>query len=216
MPRVKLAFDEWGVWDELVGTPENGLQQPYDLKDALAFGAWLNVFIRQSASIGLACLAQAVNVIAPLNTRATGVLRHPTYHVLRLFSQHMRGTAVRVSLGGSAPTHGGVTLPEWAGRVRGAVDVLDASAVLVEKDGARNLRIAVVNRSSDNDLTVPLRVAFETPAKQYTVHEVWHADAWARNEWDNPENVAIKTLEAEWTGSHTFKAHSFTLLELAL
>ncbi|KZV67952.1 glycoside hydrolase family 51 protein [Peniophora sp. CONT] len=218
VPRVKLAFDEWGVWDELVGTPENGLQQPYDLKDALAFGAWLNVFIRQSASIGLACLAQAVNVIAPLNARPEGVLRHPTYHVLRLFSQYMRGTAVRVALGGSAPapTYSGVTLPEWAGRVRGAADVLDASAVLVEKDGARKLRIAVVNRSWDADLTVPVRVAFETPAKKYTVHEVWHADAWARNEWDNPENVTIKTSEVDWTGSHTFKAHSFTLLELAL
>ena len=78
------------------------------------------------------------------------------------------------------------------------------------------MRIAVVNRSADTDMTVPLRVAFETPGKQYSVHEVWHADAWARNEWESPENVTVKTAEKEWTGLHTFKAHSFTLLELAL
>ncbi|KZV61864.1 glycoside hydrolase family 51 protein [Peniophora sp. CONT] len=88
---------EWGVWDELVGTPENSLQQRYDLRDALAFGAWLNVLVGQSASIGLACLAQTVHVIAPLNTRLEGVLHHPTYDVLCLSSQHMRDTAVRVA-----------------------------------------------------------------------------------------------------------------------
>lgn len=129
----------------------------------------------------------------------------------------MRGTAVRVSFGGG-PTYNGETLPEWAGRVRGEPDVLDASAVLSDHDveGKRTLRVAVVNRSLNKDLTVPVRVAFETPGKKCVVREVWHEDAWATNEWDKPENVGIRTEEREWDGVYTFKAHSFTLLEFAL
>ncbi|KAI0318050.1 glycoside hydrolase [Amylostereum chailletii] len=215
VPNVKIAFDEWGVWDESVGTPQNGLEQPYDLKDALAFGAWLNVFIRQSSAVTLACLAQSVNVIAPLGANSTGVLRHPTYHVLRLFSNYMRdGSAVRVQISGTAPRFTGETLPTWISSVRGPSSVLDASAVLV----GSSLRLAIVNRSLDEAFDVPLRLAFKAVAdKPLTVHEVWHPDAFARNGWGGdgelgPDNVVTKTWTEKWTGRYKFKAHSFTLL----
>ncbi|THH00489.1 hypothetical protein EW026_g2051 [Hermanssonia centrifuga] len=67
---IKIAFDEYGVWDETVGTPENGLEQFYNLADALAMAAWLNVFVRQADIVEIACIAQSVNVISPLITRS--------------------------------------------------------------------------------------------------------------------------------------------------
>ena len=83
---LKIAFDEYGVWDETVGqhtthssackcslfspgTPENGLEQFYNLADALAMASWLNVFVRQAEVVYIACIAQSVNVISPLITR---------------------------------------------------------------------------------------------------------------------------------------------------
>ena len=84
---IKIAFDEYGVWDEtvgessdfspllqamtdrLTGTPENGLEQFYNFADALAMASWLNVFVRQADVVDIACVAQSVNVISPLITR---------------------------------------------------------------------------------------------------------------------------------------------------
>ncbi len=85
---VKIAFDEYGVWDETVGqsrwsiswiwvstqydspgTPDNGLEQYYNFADALAMASWLNVFVRQADVVDIACIAQSVNVISPLITR---------------------------------------------------------------------------------------------------------------------------------------------------
>lgn len=66
---IKIAFDEYGVWDETVGTPENGLEQFYNFADALAMASWLNVFVRQADVVDIACIAQSVNVISPLITR---------------------------------------------------------------------------------------------------------------------------------------------------
>ncbi len=52
-----------------IGTPENGLEQFYNLADALAMASWLNVFVRQADAVDIACIAQSVNVISPLITR---------------------------------------------------------------------------------------------------------------------------------------------------
>ncbi|KAI0027414.1 glycoside hydrolase [Vararia minispora EC-137] len=221
VPKVRIAFDEWGVWDESIGTPQNGLEQPYDLKDGLAFGAWLNVFIRQASTVTLACLAQSVNVISPLVVRPKGILRHPTYHVLRLYSNFMRdGISVPVHIGGSAPVYAGDTLPVWTSLARGAQNVLDASAVLCPSaEGRKSLRIAVVNRDLEAAFEhVPIRIAFRDvlPAT-VQVYEVWHDDAFARNGWGEEggpmqDNVVTKTWSEQWTGVYTFKPHSFTLL----
>jgi len=61
---IKIAFDEWNVWDELKGHAENGLAQVYDYSDMLGFVAWLNVLVRKHDDLGLACLAQSVNVVS--------------------------------------------------------------------------------------------------------------------------------------------------------
>lgn len=99
--QIKIAFDEYGVWDETVGapfslashrsralglrrewhagTPQNGLEQYYNFTDALALASWLNVFVRQADIVEIACLAQSVNVISPIITRcAPPSLAHRT------------------------------------------------------------------------------------------------------------------------------------------
>lgn len=51
-------------WDEKKATSKNGLTQVYDYTDALGFVAWLNLLVRQHRDLGLACLAQSVNVVS--------------------------------------------------------------------------------------------------------------------------------------------------------
>lgn len=243
---VKLAFDEWNGWDEELGsycstsifshstsdnyrahnaaTPQNGLEQFYNLTDALSVASWLNVFIRQSETVKIACLAQSVNVISPIITSPTSFFRQTTFHPLRLFSNYMRGDDAFVVTAKvvNGDRFSGETLPTWIGTTRGAPEVLDVSAVLCggsQPNTRRSLRIAVVNRSRDKAYELPLRIAFESIPldSKVQVHEVWHEDVNARNGWGDDENkVAVKTWAEPWNGRWKFKEHSFTMLVLDL
>jgi len=89
--NIKIAFDEWNIWDEKKATSKNGLTQVYDFADALGFVAWLNLLVRQHRDLGLACLAQSVNVLSPVLTTADKVLRQTTFYPLQIFSRYMKG-----------------------------------------------------------------------------------------------------------------------------
>ncbi len=87
--RLWLSFDEWNVWYRArTGVHVDGqrkaaphlLEEPYNLEDALLVGGFLNTLLRRSDRVGLACLAQLVNVIAPLATDAEKTIRHTIYY----------------------------------------------------------------------------------------------------------------------------------------
>jgi alpha-N-arabinofuranosidase len=87
--RLWLSFDEWNVWYRARGGKfANGertfaphlLEEPYNLEDALLVGGFLNTLLRVSGRVRVACLAQLVNVIAPLTTNETSVLRQSIYY----------------------------------------------------------------------------------------------------------------------------------------
>lgn len=75
--HVKIAFDEWNVWDTTKAGP--CLEQRYDYTDMLGVAAWLNVLVRNHAVMEIACLAQSVNVIAPIMTSPTGIMRQTIF-----------------------------------------------------------------------------------------------------------------------------------------
>src|SRR4029078_12386851 len=87
--RLWLSFDEWNVWYRArAGDARDGkrafapklLEEVYNLEDALLVGGLLNTLFRQSERVRVGCLAQIVNVIAPLMTNATSVLRQTIYY----------------------------------------------------------------------------------------------------------------------------------------
>ena len=59
-----LADQQWNVWDEVKAPGSRGLEQSYDFTDMLGFVAWLNLLVRNHQDLGLACLAQTVNVVS--------------------------------------------------------------------------------------------------------------------------------------------------------
>ncbi|HRR56795.1 MAG TPA: alpha-L-arabinofuranosidase C-terminal domain-containing protein, partial [Acidobacteriota bacterium] len=87
--RLWLSFDEWNVWYRArSGDDVNGrgrfapplLEEPYNLEDALLVGGFLNTLMRESARVRIACLAQLVNVIAPIMTNESGLLKQTIYY----------------------------------------------------------------------------------------------------------------------------------------
>ena len=82
--QVNLSFDEWNVCyhsreqDEEIWKQDKWnralplLEDIYNFEDALLVGSMLITLLRNADRVKVACLAQLVNVIAPIITRAGG------------------------------------------------------------------------------------------------------------------------------------------------
>ena len=101
--KLWLSFDEWNVWyRERSGAATNGarqiaphlLEEVYNLEDALLVGGLLNALIRKSDRVKLACLAQLVNVIAPIMTNENGLLKQTIYYPYSWALEFARGAAL--------------------------------------------------------------------------------------------------------------------------
>lgn len=202
---VKVCFDEWGVWDPIRAPGEKGAEEHYDLSDALAVACWLNVFVRQAASVGMANVAQSVNVISPICTSPKGLFKQTTFHPLKLFANHMQGQSLTVHV--ESPLYKGKTVPEW---IQSTVPLpyLDVSAA---KGSDGTIRLAVVNRNKSEDYSTSVLFAHANVinAKLYRVD---HADIGAKNTFENPDEVVIKEEDLEFNGTIVFPKHSFSLV----
>ena len=107
---IYLSFDEWNVWYRTHGTPNRNdqpqrwaqaprlLEEVYTFEDALVVGLLLNTLLRNCDRVRMACLAQLVNVIAPIMTETGGgsgsrpfTIRsciHPPWDAVRYFRPH--------------------------------------------------------------------------------------------------------------------------------
>ena len=114
--NVYICFDEWNVWYHnreedsrnwrTWDWPEAPplLEENYNLEDALFIGGLLNEFIRRSDRVKIACVAQLVNVIAPIRAEKGGHAWKTTiYYPYQFASLYGRGTALRVAT--DAPTY---------------------------------------------------------------------------------------------------------------
>jgi alpha-N-arabinofuranosidase len=111
-------------------------------------GNLLISLLRHADRVKIGCLAQLVNVIAPIRAEPGGpAWRQPTFHPFALTSRYGRGTVLRTDA--VAPTH------ETA--AQGEVPVLDAVVVRDEESGAVTLFAVNRDRSQGVALDVDLR-----------------------------------------------------------
>jgi len=187
--KLGLSFDEWNVWyhsnaqdREIVKRDKWGkalplLEDIYNFEDALLVGSMLITMLRNADRVKVACMAQLVNVIAPIMTRnGGGAWAQTIYWPLMHASRYGRGTALRPI----------VDSPSYDCSDYTDVPSLDATAVL-EDDGS--LTLFAVNRDMKEDirLTCDLR-AFGAlrPEEHILLH---HDDVKAVNTEADPDNV---------------------------
>ncbi|KAI1804536.1 glycoside hydrolase family 51 protein [Daldinia bambusicola] len=203
-PPTKICFDEWNVWDPERAPGDRGAEEQYTLSDALAVGVWLNVFVRQSRYLGMANVAQSVNVISPLMTTERGVVRQSTWWPLLLFSRYMRGWTVATHVRSGA--YEGETTPAWLQGTLGEAGApwLDVSAALGD-DGYVNL--AVVNISETEDFVVELKGV----GADVAVYTVSGPQVSSTNK-EGKEEVSLSEGKWDGQGKYKFAKHTFTLL----
>lgn len=187
--KLNLSMDEWNVWYHSLGQDEEIkkqhrweqalplLEDIYNFEDALLVGSMLITFLRNADRVKVACLAQLVNVIAPIMTRTGGgVWAQTIYWPMLHASKYGRGTALR-------PV---VDSPAYDCASYEKVPCIDAAAVLGDDGG---VTIFAVNRSMTDDilLSVDLRAFGELRLKEHI--ELHHADVKAVNTEINPNEV---------------------------
>jgi alpha-N-arabinofuranosidase len=205
--RIMLSFDEWNVWYRTrrnraervkpgwpVAPPI--LEEPYNMEDALAFGGACIALLNHADRVKVGCLAQLVNVIAPIMTEpGGGAWRHTIFFPFAQFSNFGRGRVLRCSV--DSPTYAASYFdPRGTQEIHypiPAAPYLKLAAVHDAKGG--RLTLFSLNRHLTEEL--PLRVAaggFKSLAVGEAL-QLQDRDLKAGNTAAQPERIAPRRLD---------------------
>ena len=188
--EIYLSWDEWQVWYK--GDPTQGnwseaphlAEETYNLEDALVVAQWLNVFLRKSHVLKIACVAQIVNTISWLQTCNDKLLKYPSYYVFKLMSNLARGEALDVN----------VKAPVLETRKYGTTPMLDVSASYdIEQQRAG---IFLVNRSQTESA---LTDVIWQDGKTVRIDKAWQlagSDPKEANHWNEPNRLVATEIPA--------------------
>ena len=214
--RINLSFDEWNVWyhsnaaDEKLekwGQAPHQLEDIYNFEDALLVGSMLITLLRHADRVKMACLAQLVNVIAPIMTSDTGAWRQTIFYPYMYTSIFGRGTVLNTQ----------VLAPVYDSRNYCDVSCLDSVCVWNEEKDT--LTIFAVNKSLEEDLEVScdLRQFEGYQVKEHIV--LTNDDMKAVNTEADPEKVVpVESAASRIDGgklSTVLGKHSWNMIRFA-
>ena len=223
--RLWLSFDEWNIWYRARSTEfRDGkrtfaphlLEEPYNLEDALLTGGFLNSLLRQSDRVRVGCLAQIVNVIAPLMTNATSVLRQSIYYPYAWALKFARGRVLDLQVESE-------TYPIVADGLRAdfarndQIPFLDVVATIDPSNG--QACVLVLNRDLDSERELVLEWRDPTPTRVLACETLTGPDLKACNTFEQPNQVVPRALDGPSVSSRmTFKlpARSYSVIHLAI
>lgn len=199
--QVNLSLDEWNVWyhshqqdqdlhqREPWGTALPLLEDVYNFEDALLVGLMLITILKNADRVKVACMAQLVNVIAPIMTRpGGGAWAQTIYWPLMQASTLGRGRSL---------------LPQIASEKFDTkhytdVPVVDAAAVM-DDDG--NVAIFAVNRDLKEDVELTCDLRSFGSFRQINHSVLHHDDVKATNTEDHPDTVLPYEIPAKLDGN---------------
>ena len=223
--RLWLSFDEWNVWYRArdgAATDGRGaaaprlLEEVYNLEDALLVGGFVNTLLRNSDRVRVACLAQLVNVIAPLVTSDQGVLRQSTYYPYAWTLRYARGRLLDVRVEGDTYPIDPAGLQADFAR---AGDVPFIDVVATHDEPARQATVLVLNRDLAGERELTVEWGAITPTRVLACETLTGTDLKAFNTFEAPRRVVPQPLPPPTVGSRmTLKLppRSYSLLHLSL
>ena len=192
--NVTISFDEWNVWyhsnaaDRAVLDGNSGwphaprlLEDAYNFEDVLQVGCILNTFIRRSDVVRIACIAQLVNVIAPIMTEPGGpAWKQTIYYPYYFASIFGRGTALNLS----------VDSPGYDADIADNVAYVDVAGVH-DKQG-NTVTLFAVNRHATDDAELAINLQGFGTARVIDHQVMTHKDLRAVNGLRTQNDVVPK------------------------
>lgn len=193
--QITLSVDEWNVWyqsrfaqiqgDLDWATAPRLIEDTYSVVDAVVVGDLLITLLKHADRVKIGCLAQLVNVIAPIRSEPHGPSwRQSTFHPFALTSAHGRGTVLHTVP--RSPSHE----TKWMGEV----PLLDL--VAVHHGDLDTVTVFAVNRAQTEPMTVELDVRALSGGDTVAEHTaVFDDDPDAVNTADAPDRVTPHQLD---------------------
>ena len=154
---INLSFDEWNVWYHSKNNDaklEKWREAPpllediYNMEDALVTGCMLITLLKNADRVKIACLAQLVNVIAPVMTERGGrAWRQTIYYPFMDVSHYGRGTVLLCP----------VNVDKYDSSEYCEIPYLEAAGVY--NDGNNTITIFAVNRNLHEIIDLEAEIA---------------------------------------------------------
>ncbi len=193
--KINLSFDEWNVWYHSHNTPFDKwsvapsiLEDIYNFEDALLVGSMLITILRHCDRIKIACLAQLVNVIAPIFTKTGGgVFEQTIFFPFMHLSNYGRGSAL-------LPL---IDCEKYDSKNFSDVPYIESIATFDEEK--EEMTIFCVNKSLDDKVILDVNLMDFDGYKPFEFISMDGYDKKAENTFDNvavkPHNNPLPTMD---------------------
>lgn len=190
--KINISFDEWNVWyhsneadkklEKWTYAPHQ-LEDVYNLEDALLVGGMLITLLNHCDRVKIACLAQLVNVIAPIMTSGNSAWRQTIFYPYMHASRYGRGLVLNSI----------IDSPKYDSKNYTDVPYLESCLVWNEEE--RAVTIFAVNKSFTDEMTVTCDLR-QFEGLKVTEHIVLTGDDLkACNTEENPEKIVPYTAK---------------------
>jgi alpha-N-arabinofuranosidase len=213
---INLSYDEWNVWYHSVPTDRanrdadrwkearHQVEDIYNFEDALIVGCMLMTLQNHCDRVKMACLAQLVNVIAPIMTEAGGKAWVQTiYYPFFYASNYGNGKTLRA-----------LTESETYD-VEGRKGVPYLVTSVIHNADAGEVIVFAANRSLEEDMELEIDLDGFDDCRLIEHIELYSNDLKAVNDKDN-ERVSPENVEIREDGRIILKAHSWNMLRFKI
>lgn len=207
---INLSFDEWNVWYRTKDEEKDIerwqiaphlLEEKYNFEDCLLVGSMLSCLHNNCDRVKIACLAQLVNVIAPIMTEENGKAWLQTIYYPFMFSSlYGNGTALKQKIEcDTYKLENGSSIP-----------YIFSSAI--DNKESKEIIIFVTNRSLDNDITLNIELDNYKNCVLSEHTELYSENLKAENKKDS-QLIAPISKKIIDTSSVVLRKHSWNMLK---
>ena len=223
--EIKICLDEWNVWnfqdiklDSLADL--NGmttfeitsagkweiappiLQEKYSLLDAVVLGGLGISLLNNCDHVEIACLAQLINVIAPITTvKGGGSFRQATFYPFELLSRYGRGKAIRPAME-----------TETFQSIYGEVNLVQTAVIYDEK--ADEVHVFAINCDEKEDVELALQLQGFGDRKLVKHLAVYGDNLEEINTIEEPDRIVTREIDVTEAGKAVLPKASFNVLIL--
>lgn len=206
---MMLSFDEWNVWFHSNGASferwseaPHQLEDVYTYEDALLVGCLLSTLQNNCDRVKMACLAQLVNVIAPIMTENGGKAWAQTiFYPFMYASAYGNGTTMQSI----------VHCDSYSTKAHSEIPYLETS--VIHNEETKEVVIFAVNRSLEEDMELDLNIQ-DFPACQLFEHVQLYCDDLKAVNTKDTQTVHPETVPVTDSKTVHLKKHSWNMFRL--
>jgi alpha-L-arabinofuranosidase len=216
--RIMLSFDEWNVWYRTRRTREDLsrpgwpvapplLEEVYTVEDALVLGGACIALLNHADRVKAACLAQLVNVIAPIMTETGGpAWRQTIFHPFAQMSRLGRGRVLRAQI--DSPTYAATYVePRGDEDLNFPLDAVPYLKLAAVADDTGGVTLFALNRHLSEEMLLRVSVRNMRGGTVEEAVSLYDADLNAANTRQNPDRIKPIPLAGPRIDGHELRAN---------